>query len=145
MRQPTFSLELAVPGDPAQVWARLWDLDRHTAAVPFTSAGGGPLGAGTRFVARTAVGSLGFDDDMVVREWDPPHRAVIDKVGRVLTGSIEVTLDPVGEAPDEGDGSTRLRWRQTYGATRVPDRVAGLARPAVRAAYRSALRRITRP
>ncbi len=133
---PGFALDVLVPGTPGQVWERLWDLDRHTATVPLTTVTGGPLGAGARFTGRTAVGPVGFDDDMVVRAWDPPRRAVVEKVGRVLRGSIEVTLEP---AP----GGTLVRWRQAYGAALVPDRLAALARPAVRAAYRSALRRIT--
>lgn len=150
MRQPRFSFELTVPGEPAQVWARVWDLDRHTAAVPLTrvvGCGPGGLSSGERFVARTGLGPLGFDDEMVVREWDPPHRAVIDKVGRVLTGSIEVTIEPAVCASSAAAGapSTRLRWSQRYGVTGVPGAVAGLAAPAVRAAYRRAVGRITRP
>ncbi|MFX0539654.1 hypothetical protein ACQBAT_01610 [Ornithinimicrobium sp. Y1847] len=137
---PTFTLHLTVEGAPAQVWERLWDLDRHTAAIPLTetTSTSGPLGAGATFVARTGLGTLGFDDRMVVRRWEPPRHAVIEKVGRILTGRIEVTLDPAG--PDR----TELRWRQRYGVSHLPDRLAGLARPAVAAAYRGALRRITR-
>ena len=145
MRQPRFSFELTVPGGPEQVWARLWNLNRHTAAVPFTSAAGGPLGAGVRFAARTGVGRVGFDDVMLVREWDPPHRAVIDKVGRVLTGTIEVTLAPGEPQGGTGTPTTLVRWSQRYGATKVPDALASLVAPAVRAAYRTAVRRITRP
>lgn len=133
-----FTIDLVVAGTPAQVWERLWDLDRHTVTVPLTTVTGGPLGAGARFTGRTAVGPVGFDDDMVVRTWEPPVRAVVDKVGRVLHGSIEVTLEPAL-------AGTHVRWRQSYGAALVPDPVAALARPAVRAAYRSALRRITAP
>ena len=135
---PQFVIDLVVPGTPAQVWDRLWDLDRHTAAVPLTSVTGGPLGEGARFTGRTAVGRAGFDDDMVVRCWDPPRRATVEKVGRVLGGTIEATLEPVADG-------TLLRWRQTYGAPLLPARLAALARPAVRAAYRSALTRITAP
>lgn len=135
---PEFSVDLVVPGSPDQVWQRLWDLGRHSAAVPLTTVTGAPLGPGARFSGRTAVGGVGFDDDMVVRSWDPPHRAVVDKVGRVVKGSIVATLEPVADG-------TLLRWRQTYGAALVPDRLTALARPAVRAAYRSALRRITAP
>ncbi|GGK57322.1 SRPBCC family protein [Ornithinimicrobium pekingense] len=135
---PEFTVDLVVAGSPEEVWQRLWDLDRHGATVPLTTMTGGPLGPGVRFSGRTALGPLGFDDDMVVRDWDPPRRAVVDKVGRVVTGSIVATLEPVVDG-------TLLRWRQTYGSALVPGRLAGLARPAVRAAYRSALRRIAAP
>ena len=158
MPRPAFEGDLLVAGPPEQVWARLWDLDRHTSAIPLTTvaadlatsgerdAAAAPSPSGlrqdARFTARTALGPVGFDDDMVVRAWDPPRRAVIDKVGRVLTGRIEVHLRPAG--PD-----TQLRWAQTFGAglgtLRVPGAVAGLAARPVRAAYRQALVRITRP
>lgn len=142
MPRPAFTIDLLVTGPPHQVWSRLWDLDRHTAAVPLTTVRprtpSAALGAGSRFTARTALGPVGVDDDMLVRGWDPPHHAVVDKVGRVLTGTIEVVLEPAGQ-------DTRLRWSQSYGVTRVPDQVVALARPGVRAAYRRALVRITRP
>jgi carbon monoxide dehydrogenase subunit G len=129
-----FELELHAPDPPDVVWARLWDLDRHTAAVPLTRVTG-RAGADGRFVARTSVGPLGFDDVMVVRTWDPPRRAVVDKVGRVITGGIEVDLVPVG-------AGTRVRWQQGYAVPLLPDRVAALAAPVVRRGYRRALARI---
>ena len=92
MPRPAFELELLVPGAPEEVWARLWALGRHTEAVPLTVVRGPALRAGSSFVARTAVGPVGFDDVMEVRAWDPPHRAVVAKVGRVLGGSIEARL-----------------------------------------------------
>lgn len=134
----SFWFDLLVPGSPAQVWARLWDLDRHTAAIPLTTVDGEALAEGRRFVARTGRGPLGFDDVMVVTAWDPPRRAVIEKVGRVLGGQIEVTLRPAGR-------DTRLRWEQDYSATAVPDRVAALVAPGVRAAYLRSVRQIARP
>jgi len=136
--EPEFTLDLVVVGEPDQVWERLWDLRRHTATVPLTTVSGGPLGPGARFTGRTAVGPVGLDDVMVVRAWDPPRHAAVAKVGRVLHGSIEVTLEPVADG-------TLLRWHQHYGAALVPGRLAALARPVVRAAYLSALRRITAP
>ncbi|GAA5164784.1 SRPBCC family protein [Ornithinimicrobium tianjinense] len=138
MPLPAFAIDLSVSGSPAEVWERLWDLDRHTDAVPLTVVSGGPLDRGARFVGRTRLGPLHVDDVMVVREWEPPHRCVVEKVGRPLGGRIEATLEP---AP----GGTRLRWRQRYEVTGLPDRLVALARPAVRAAYLLALRRITRP
>ena len=139
MPRPAFELELLVPGTPDAVWARLWDLRRHTEAVPLTVVRGPALRAGSAFVARTAVGPLGFDDVMEVRSWEPSRRAVVVKVGRVLGGTIVARLAP------DGAGGTRLHWCQEVAATGVPDRLARLAVPAVRAGYRRALRQITAP
>lgn len=136
MPSPAFEIDLLVPRAPEQVWSRLWDLSRHTAAVPLTTVSGEPLHQGARFTARTRVGPVVLDDVMVVQEWDPPHRAQLRKVGRVLRGQIDVELRPAG-------GDTRLRWVQTYGAPGVPDALAGAVRPGVRAAYLRTLRRIT--
>lgn len=138
MAMPAFEIDLLVRGHPADVWARLWDLDRHTAAIPLTTVHGGTLGLDASFSARTALGPLGFDDDMEVVRWEPPHQAAILKTGAVLRGTIEVDLRPAGQ-------DTRLRWRQTYGAAWVPDALARYAAPLVRAAYLTSIRRLTRP
>lgn len=138
MPRPAFELSLTVPGDPTEVWDRLWDLDRHTEAVPLTTVTGGPLAQDVRFMGRTGLGPVHFDDVMVVREWDPPRRCVVEKVGTPL-GTITATLEP------DGGGRTHVLWRQSYAVRGLPDRVAALARPVVRTAYRLALRRITRP
>lgn len=149
MPRPAFEIDLLVHGPPQQVWDRLWDLRRHTAAVPLTrvrreQAPGGrvaehaPLDLGATFTARTGLGPLAVDDVMVVQEWEPPRHAVVVKTGRVLRGTIEVTLRPAGR-------DTRLRWVQTYGVPVVPDTLAGVVHPAVRAAYTRTLRQITTP
>lgn len=138
MTRPGFEIDLLVPGTPEEVWARLWDLDRHTAAVPLTTVHGGTLGPGASFLGRTRIGPLHLDDEMVVHTWEPPHHAVVDKVGRPLRGRIEVRLRTAG--PD-----TRLRWEQSLGAVGVPDALAAWAAGPVRAGYLRALRRITRP
>ncbi len=137
MATPSFRLELFVDGPPEGVWEQLWDLDRHTAAVPLTRVRGeeGELRLGSRFVARTAVGPIGFDDVMIVDAWEPPSLAVISKCGRVLTGTITVELAAEGEG-------TRVVWTQHYGARGVSSGVAALARPLVAAGYRRSLAKI---
>lgn len=135
---PSFWFDVLVPGSPEQVWERLWDLPRHTAAIPLTTTLGGPLGPGADFVARTRLGPVRIDDEMRVRVWEPPRHAVIEKVGRPLTGEIEATLRPAGR-------DTRLRWEQRYAVAGVPDALAALAAPAVRTAYLRAVRQIARP
>ena len=134
----SFWFDVLVPGPPQQVWERLWNLERHTAAIPLTTTLGGPLGPGAEFVARTRLGPVQIDDEMVVREWTPHTHAVVDKVGRPLSGQIEVTLRAAG--PD-----TRIRWEQRYAVTGLPDRLAALGSPVVRAGYLRAVRQITAP
>lgn len=95
---------------PAETWARLWDLDRHTAVIPLTTVTPHPpatrLGAEAGFTGRTALGPLGFDDVMRVARWAPPESATVVKVGRVVGGRIEVTVVPLRHG-------SRVTWRQT--------------------------------
>lgn len=120
------------------MWERLWDLSRHTAAVPLTVVTGGPLAQGVTFVGRTGLGPLQFDDPMVVREWEPPYRCVVQKVGGILGGRIEAVLEPVG------NDRTLLTWKQDYSVGPIPGPLLGLSAPVVRAGYAQALRKITR-
>lgn len=136
-------MELDIPADEA--WRRLWQLPRHSAAVPLTEVSGPEaLGPGSHFVATTVLGPLRLDDRMVVRAWEPPAggrngttgRAVVQKLGPVLTGSITATV-----SARDGGGS-RLLWEQQFGARGVPDLLVRPAAPLVRWGYARSLRRI---
>ncbi|WP_127782269.1 SRPBCC family protein [Rhodococcus sp. X156] len=50
------------------------------------SAGDG-RGVGSQLVAFSGAGPLGFLDTMVITEWDPPRRCVVDHTGRVVRGA----------------------------------------------------------
>lgn len=130
---------------PAETWARLWDLDAHTRVIPLTTVTAHPpatlLGPGVGFTGRTALGPLGFDDVMRVVEWSPPSeagsgRAVVDKLGRVVGGRIEVTV------ASRRRGSL-VTWRQTVRLPWLPARlrsVESLAARVVAPGYRWVIR-----
>ena len=105
-----FVLHAASPLPARTVFERLVDWDRHSAAIPLTRLqhDGAPR-AGQRFVARTGVGRVGFDDVMVVDVLDPPSgdqpgevpgRVTITKHGRVVGGTVgwEVAPTTTGSA-----------------------------------------------
>ncbi len=46
----------------------------------------GGTGVGAEVVARTGIGLVGFADTMVITEWDPPRRCVVQHTGRVVRG-----------------------------------------------------------
>lgn len=133
---------------PAQAWERVWDLDRHTAAIPLTRVTLDPpataLGEGAGFTGRTALGPVSFDDTMVVRVWEPPSegregRAVIDKTSRLIGGRIEATFVPLR------GGRTQITWRQQVRLPWLPQRlraVDGLAARVAAPGYRLVLRRL---
>ncbi|MFJ8884888.1 SRPBCC family protein [Streptomyces sp. NPDC102402] len=97
-----FRIERFTPLPAAEAWRRVTDWERHGGAVPFTSVTvrtGPPTRAGTVFVARTAVGPLGFDDPMEVVRWTPPAagRAGVcrlEKRGPVVRGRASIDIRP---------------------------------------------------
>lgn len=100
-----------VDADPATVWSWAVDWTRQRAWMPLTSVrhvGGPEHGVGTRVVARTGVGRLGFDDPMTVTAIDPPHRYEMLHTGRVVKGLGEFRVEP-GRTGRVGT-ATRFVW-----------------------------------
>lgn len=102
-----FTVTATSPEPIETVWARVSDLVGHADGVPFTSTTSDPgePSVGWRFTPRTGLGRLGFDDPMVVTEWDPPHRLRVEKVGRVLAGWADISLAEVPQG-------TRVTWQE---------------------------------
>ncbi|HET7724750.1 MAG TPA: hypothetical protein VFK68_08930 [Propionibacteriaceae bacterium] len=131
---------------PASVaFSRLVDWERHTAAIPLTTLSyEGDAHAGQTFVARTALGPVGFDDVMRVellrppagdQPGDVPGLVEVSKHGRVLGGSVRWTVAPV-------TGGSRIEWVQRLVVPWLP-RVADPIVAAIgRRAYGTGLRRI---
>ncbi|MFJ6571174.1 SRPBCC family protein [Streptomyces sp. NPDC091292] len=119
------------PLPPTEVWGRLTDWPRHGTAVPFTRvtvATPPPPGTGTRtgtrFVARTGVGRLGFDDPMEVVVWRPPTATTaglcrLEKRGTFVTGWAEIEVHAHG-----GPGS-RVVWREELRVRWLPSAFDG--------------------
>ena len=92
-----------MPGSAVAVWELLTDWPAHSRWVPATTVtvledcGG----VGTRFVGRSHLGPVGFDDPMTVTEFVPPTattagRCGIRKTGRVVLGTAGFTVAPTG-------------------------------------------------
>jgi hypothetical protein len=88
-----------------EAFARLTDWPRHAALIPLTTiqlVGLVRNDVGTRFVARTSLGPLHFDDPMEVVFWQPPADdrpgvCRVDKRGRVILGSTVITVTASSE------------------------------------------------
>lgn len=119
-----FEVVREVPLAPHDAFARLTDWERHGEVVPLTRIS--PTGTG--FVARTAVGPLGFDDVMDVVTWEPPTFCRIEKRGRVVTGWAELSVEPTG-------AGARVVWREEAHWLGVPRFAAGLEEAAGRALF----------
>jgi carbon monoxide dehydrogenase subunit G len=116
-----FEVVREVPMEPAEVFARLTDWERHGEAVPLTRIRRTESG----FVARTGVGPLGFDDVMDVVAWDPPRSCRIEKRGRVVKGWAEVHVEPTPHG-------SRVVWREVAHTVGVPRFAARLEEAAGR-------------
>jgi carbon monoxide dehydrogenase subunit G len=127
MARFTASIDVQAPVE--RVWDRITDWPAHGRWIPLTTVWvttDRPDGVGARFVGRTGIGPIAFDDPMEVVEWTPPvdgrpGYVRVEKHGRVVLGWAGFEV-----APGPGAGS-RVRW--TEDAQVVPVR---LTRPASR-------------
>jgi hypothetical protein len=137
------AVEVAAPA--SAVWAAMTDWPRHSHWVPLTTVRtltARPDAVGARFVGRTGVGRLAFDDPMEVTEWlapggGRPGRCAVRKLGRLVRGTAAFDVAPV-----DAD-RTLVVWE--YDLRLAPERVtrpfgpliARAGRPAVTAALRA--------
>jgi len=101
-----------IEASPDEVWQLVTDWAAHSRWIPFTEVtvdpAGPPSGLGVRFVGRSALGPVGFDDPMTVTDWQPPtdDRAGachIEHQGPWVRGWAEIRVMPDGSA-------TELSW-----------------------------------
>lgn len=131
---------------PATVcFERLLDWDAHSAAIPLTRLRhqGRPR-VGQRFVARTALGPVGFDDPMVVEVLSPPagdaggdRPGVVEvaKTGRVIGGRVRWTVTPL-------EAGALVEWSQRLTIGWLPQWVDPVVGVVGRRAYGAGLRRL---
>jgi hypothetical protein len=117
---------------PDLAWSAVTDLAEHTRDVPLTDvrvpAGGLVLGA--EVVASTRLGPLGFADRMLVTALEPGRRLRLVKVGRLLHGWADITVEP-----DPGSsGGAVVTWVEELwvpGLRRLSRRVGDRTGPVV--------------
>ena len=105
---PRFTAVVVVPAPARRTWQALTDWPSHGRWIPLTQVRvltPSPSGVGARFVGRTGVGPIGFDDPMEVVEWREPADGVpghcrLVKQGRVVLGQawFEVAERPGGSS-----------------------------------------------
>lgn len=131
-----FLLQRTAPLPIDEAWRRLTEWSRHADAVPLTRITvltPPPTRLGTRFVARTGLGPLAFEDPMDVTVWQPPEDGSpglcrLEKRGRFVLGWAELEVRP---GPG---GRTRVLWREELRVRGLPalaDPVLGRAARAV--------------
>jgi hypothetical protein len=152
MARITAVTEVAAPA--GRTWQLVTDWPAHGRWVPLTTVtvqqpGIDGRGVGTRFVGRTGVGRLGFDDPMVVTAFTAPSgdlagdaagRCDVDKLGAVVRGVAWFEVQPLGAQ------HCRITWGEDVEiAPQVLTRRLGpLVELAGRQGLRSVLRAIAR-
>ncbi|GFH34682.1 SRPBCC family protein [Streptomyces pacificus] len=113
-----FRIVRTAPLPAAEAWRRLTDWPAHAAQVPLTRifvVTEGPSAEGTRFVARTGVGPVRFDDPMEIVRWEPPEggragHCRLEKRGRVVLGWAEIA---VRQSPPGAEATwTEVTWTE---------------------------------
>lgn len=141
-----FTIRVETPLPAPIAWQRILDVHRHGEVVPLTTMRGESLYAaqlvpGTRFVAHTGLGPVGFDDPMVIDEISPPTEAAagvarIRKEGNVVRGWIELTVTP------RTQGGSVVEWVQQISVAGIPGIASPVTATVARAAYGQTLRRL---
>ena len=107
---PDLVLPVAVDAPPERVWAALTDWRSQGRWMPATDVEvvtAADEGVGVRLAARTGVPlpwrrgrHLGVLDTMVVTEWEPPSRVVVQHTGRIVRGPGIFELTPTAAGTD---------------------------------------------
>lgn len=89
MPDGSLSLDVIIDAPPDVVWRAVTDWPAQSdwmlgTVVRNTKNDG--LGIGGEFEAFTGAGRFGVLDTMVITEWEPPRRVVVEHTGRVIKG-----------------------------------------------------------
>ena len=132
-----------MPASADDAWALLTDWPAHSRWIPATDVVvlEDTGGVGTRFVGRSHLGPVGFDDPMTVTEFLPPAgshagRCDILKTGRVVVGTAGFTVTATGPHTSE------VAWWEDVTVT--PTSVTRWLEPLVARAGRRAFTRVLR-
>ncbi len=135
-----------VDASPDVVWRWAVDWTRQRQWMPLTDVrhvDGPQLGVGTKVVARTGVGPLGFDDPMTVTAVDPPCTYEVLHTGALVKGVGAFEVQP---RPTAGGERARFVW---WERVEVPGGPLApvlwlVGRPLTKLAFGWALRRFAR-
>lgn len=133
-----FSVELNFPVSADRLFAALVDWRSHQDWIPATTVRvlEGDGGIGTRFVARSGVGPLAFDDTMTVTVLDAEtRRAEVVKTGPLLGGGAGFSVDATASG-------ARLHWHEAVEVPHLPRPLAPVAAWVGGLLFRTALRRL---
>jgi hypothetical protein len=140
---PELALSVDIDAPPEVVFDAVTDWDEQQVWMTGTAVrvtDGDGRSRGSRLVARTALGPVGFDDPMEITGWDPPRRVQVHHLGRFVRGdgAFEVEALP--------DGRSRFHWVEWLDLPlgRVGQLGFPLAKPLLATGLRPSLRAFAR-
>lgn len=101
----TVTAGVLVLADPQRVWDLAVDWSRQHEWIWATKVDGGH-GPGAPVIGVTGIGPLHFTDTMVITQWEPPARCVVEHTGRVVKGSGTLEVFP------RDAGRSEFRWTE---------------------------------
>ncbi len=138
----TVTAGVIVGADQWQVWDLAVDWARQHRWILATRTQGGH-GLGAQVTGRTSIGPVGFNDPMLITEWDPPNRCTVTHQGKIVRGEGIFEVRPGGETIN--DLRTEFRWTERIELPLPPVVGRPLARlliaPVTRVGLASSLRR----
>jgi carbon monoxide dehydrogenase subunit G len=131
--------QVRVGAGAERVWQAATDWSRQREWIWATRVHGGQ-GVGATVTGYTGVGPVGFTDTMVITEWDPPRRCVVEHTGQLIRGA--------GIFEVRADGAvSEFRWTEQLQLP-LPAGLGGLVarviRPLAERALAASLRRFAR-
>ena len=140
-----FTLEIAFDAPPTAVWEELVDWKGHEAWIPATRVElgeGEPGTVGSEFTATSGYGPLALVDRMRVEsiEWlelEGKGSCRVAKLGPVLTGHAEFTVDPQRQG-------TRMVWVEDVVVPYAPQFLAPVSAKLGEAGFRFGMKRLAK-
>ena len=135
-----FSTRIVVDAPIERVWAVVADIEGQPRWMhdmkEVRRHGAGPVGVGTKGVARVRILGLSTVDPVEVTAFEPPRRFAIRHDG-TFTGHGELTLEP------GADGTTTIvRWEESLVSPLFPYAWATLAEPLMTGIFQADLERL---
>jgi carbon monoxide dehydrogenase subunit G len=145
-RPMKITLEISTQLTVEEAWRRLTNWRAHGEWIPLTKMiilrEGEKPGLGDKFIGRTGIGPIAFDDVMTVTQFEAPGTrgfCEVTKSGRLIKGSASFEVKPT-------DAGTVVIWVEDIPLPILVDKVlGGLLKLAGGLVFTSALRKALRP
>ena len=100
MKIVTLTFKITIAAEPQTIFDYLSDWEKQSDWILFTTVhkvSTAPNQQGTQLLAQTKFSKLQFIDTMLVTEWLPPHKIIVEHTGRVILGKGVFKINKISE------------------------------------------------